>query len=148
MGKFTFNFERAFCDQFVMEELQTIRRLFGGKMVEFSVQHCTELWNHPENRRWRLCTYIVKSSVILDKRVIQKCNWNETSSSNYTHGDFERAPIPNKNVDWLPCGFENWTFYLMLSWNSDSRCIQGARILILLGAWMTSSQESSDNINI
>ena len=29
--KFTFNSKREFCDQFVMEEWQTIRGLFGGK---------------------------------------------------------------------------------------------------------------------
>ena len=31
----TLNSERVFCDQFVMEEWQTIRRWFGVKMVEF-----------------------------------------------------------------------------------------------------------------
>ena len=31
----TLNSKRVFCDQFVMEEWQTIRRLFGVKMVEF-----------------------------------------------------------------------------------------------------------------
>ena len=36
--KFTCNFERVFCDQFVMEDWQTITRLFGGKMVEFWAQ--------------------------------------------------------------------------------------------------------------
>ena len=35
LGKFTFSFERVFCDQFVLEEWQTTRRLFEGKMVEF-----------------------------------------------------------------------------------------------------------------
>ena len=28
------------------------------------------------------------------------------SPSNYTHGAFERAPNPIKNVGWLLCGFE------------------------------------------
>ena len=31
----TLNSKRMFCDQFVMEEWQTIRRLFGVEMVEF-----------------------------------------------------------------------------------------------------------------
>ena len=31
----TLNSEKAFCDQFVMEEWQTIRRLFEAKMAEF-----------------------------------------------------------------------------------------------------------------
>ena len=32
------NAKRVFCDQFMMEEWQTIRRLFGVKMVEFGAQ--------------------------------------------------------------------------------------------------------------
>ena len=36
--KITCNFESVFCDQFVMGEWQTIRRLFGGKMMEFWAQ--------------------------------------------------------------------------------------------------------------
>ena len=34
----TFITERVFCDQFVMEEWQTIRWLFGGNKVEFWAQ--------------------------------------------------------------------------------------------------------------
>ena len=34
----TLNSERVFCDQFVMEEWQTIRRLLGGKMVNFELK--------------------------------------------------------------------------------------------------------------
>ena len=47
--------------------------------------------------------YIVKSSVTLNKRAIQKLIKMGLNPSNYTQGDFERAPITIKDVDWL-CG--------------------------------------------
>ena len=34
MGQLPPFLKKVFCDKFVMEEWQTIRRLFGGKMVE------------------------------------------------------------------------------------------------------------------
>ena len=55
--------------------------------------------------------YIVKCDI--EQKSYSEVNSNETKSSNYTHGDFERAPIPIKNVDWLLCGFENWSFYVI-----------------------------------
>ena len=33
----------------------------------------------------------------------------------------QKAPNPNKNVDWLLCGFENWTFHVIQVYHGQPR---------------------------
>ena len=54
----TLNSERVFCDQFVMEEWQTIRRLFGVKMVEF----WAEIWTVGA---WRTSSQVSSNNIAI-----------------------------------------------------------------------------------
>ena len=52
----------------------------------------------------------------IKQKIYSDVNWNETSSSYYTQGGFERALHCNPKQKCrlaLLCGFENWTFFVI-----------------------------------
>ena len=45
--------------------------------------------------------WLSKVKCDIEQQSYSEVNWNVTHSSDYTQGDFERVPNPNKNLDWL-----------------------------------------------
>ena len=93
------------------------QRLFLGWFPNcVTLQNFTQLWNHPKNRRWRLCTKWNQVWHWTNKLFRSEFKW-DLFLKLHTWGFWE-GPNPNQKCRLLLCGFENWTFYVMkiLQW--------------------------------
>ena len=82
-GILSFISERVFCDQFVMEEWQTIRRLFGVKMVEFWAQIWTE-------GAWRTSSQVSSNNISKYRELVLNastliCRWAPARYGDLNH---------------------------------------------------------------